>query len=190
VAVDSGYHHQYMRNTLQLNRGFASDTLPRFSEIGQLAGVSNTDWSWTPFFVDLDNDGLKDIFITNGYLRDFTNLDFMKYTSTVYEEAKVANKQVDYLNVIQRLPTTRLKKYAFKNQNGIQFENVTEAWGLMDETISNGAIYADLDNDGDYDLVTNNLNDDITVLKNNQNEIQNNNYLKIKWKERHPIRRG
>ena len=88
VAVDSGYHHQYMRNTLQLNRGFASDTLPRFSEIGQLAGISNTDWSWTPFFVDLDNDGLKDIFITNGYLRDFTNLDFMKYTSTVYERSQ------------------------------------------------------------------------------------------------------
>ena len=186
VAVDSGYHHQYMRNTLQLNRGFASDTLPRFSEIGQLAGISNTDWSWTPFFVDLDNDGLKDIFITNGYLRDFTNLDFMKYTSTVYNEAKVANKQVDYLNIIQQLPTTRLKKYAFKNKNGIQFENVTDAWGMIDEKVSNGAVYADLDNDGDYDLVTNNLNDNITVLRNNQNEIQKNNYLKIKLEGKAP----
>ncbi|HET6542190.1 MAG TPA: VCBS repeat-containing protein [Chryseolinea sp.] len=190
VAVDSGYHHQYMRNTLQLNRGFASDTLPRFSEIGQLAGISNTDWSWTPFFVDLDNDGLRDIFITNGYLRDFTNLDFMKYTSTVYEEAKVANKQVDYLNIIQQLPATRLKKYVFKNQNGIHFENVTGAWGLIDEKVSNGAVYADLDNDGDHDLVTNNLNDNITILKNNQNEIQKHNYLKIKLEGKVPNTQG
>ncbi|HZI23658.1 MAG TPA: CRTAC1 family protein, partial [Chryseolinea sp.] len=180
VAVDSGYHHQYMRNTLQLNRGFASDTLPRFSEIGQLAGISNTDWSWSPFFVDVDNDGLKDIFITNGYLRDFTNLDFMKYTSTVYNEAKVANKQIDYLNIIQQLPTTRIKNYLFKNVRGLRFENVTDAWGLTREAVSNGAAYADLDNDGDYDLVTNNLNDNISVLKNNQNEIQKNNFVKIK----------
>ena len=180
VAVDSGYHHQYMRNTLQLNRGFASDTLPRFSEIGQLAGISNTDWSWSPFFVDVDNDGLKDIFITNGYLRDFTNLDFMKYTSTVYNEAKVANKQIDYLNIIQQLPTTRIKNYIFKNVHGLRFENVTDSWGLTREAVSNGAAYADLDNDGDYDLITNNLNDNVSVLKNNQSEIQKNNFVKIK----------
>lgn len=186
LAVDSGYHHQYMRNTLQLNRGFSSDTLPRFSEIGQLAGISNTDWSWSPFLVDLDNDGLKDIFITNGYLRDFTNMDFMKYTSTVYQDAKVANKQVDYLNIIQQLPVTRLKNYVFQNVNGIQFNNESESWGLTKEAVSNGAVYADLDNDGDYDLVTNNLNDYATVLRNNENEIQKNNFLKIKLKGKAP----
>jgi enediyne biosynthesis protein E4 len=186
LAVDSGYHHQYMRNTLQLNRGFASDTLPRFSEIGQLSGLSNTDWSWSPFFVDLDNDGLKDIFITNGYLRDFTNMDFMKYTSTVYQDAKVSNKQVDYLNIIQQLPVTRLKNYIFQNVNGIQFNNKSEQWGLTKEAVSNGAAYADLDNDGDYDLVMNNLNDYVTLLKNNENEIQKNNFLKIKLKGKAP----
>lgn len=186
LAVDSGYHHQYMRNTLQLNRGFASDSLPRFSEIGQLAGVSNTDWSWSPFFVDIDNDGLKDIFITNGYLRDFTNMDFMKYTSTVYNEAKVANKQVDYLNLVQQLPVTRLSNYVFKNVNGIEFKNAGEEWGLTQKAVSNGAVYADLDNDGDYDLVTNNLNDQATLVRNNQNELQKNNFLKIKLKGRSP----
>ncbi|HKZ36438.1 MAG TPA: VCBS repeat-containing protein, partial [Chryseolinea sp.] len=190
LAVDSGYHHQYMRNTLQLNRGFASDSLPRFSEIGQLAGISNTDWSWTPFFVDLDNDGLKDVFITNGYLRDFTNLDFMKYTSTVYNEAKVANKPVDYLNLVQQLPTTRLSNYAFKNNNGLEFTNVTDEWGLTQQAVSNGAVYVDLDNDGDYDLVTNNLNDPATVLRNNQNEIQKNSFIKIKLKGRAPNSQG
>jgi hypothetical protein len=186
LAVDSGYHHQYMRNTLQLNRGFEADSLPRFSEIGQFAGISNTDWSWSPFFVDLDNDGYKDIFITNGYLRDFTNLDFMKYTSTVYNEAKAANKPVDYLNLIQQLPTTRLSNYAFKNKNGIEFENTSASWGLTHQSVSNGAVYADLDNDGDYDLVTNNLNDAISVLRNNQNEIQKNSFVKIRLKGKAP----
>jgi hypothetical protein len=104
----------------------------------------------------------------------------MKYTSTVYEEAKVANKSVDYLNLIQQLPVTRLSNYVFKNKNGIEFKNSTEAWGLTQQLVSNGAVYADLDNDGDYDLVTNNLNDQITVLQNNQNEIQKNNFIKIK----------
>jgi enediyne biosynthesis protein E4 len=185
-AVDSGYHHQYMRNTLQLNRGFAADSLPRFSEIGQLAGVSSTDWSWAPFLVDLDNDGLKDIFITNGYLRDYTNLDFMKYTSTVYHQAKVANQLVDYLNIIQQLPVTRLANYVYKNDDGIHFTNKTEPWGLTRKSVSNGAVYADLDNDGDYDLVTNNLNDPVTVLRNNQDEIQKNNFIKIKLKGKKP----
>jgi hypothetical protein len=180
LAVDSGYHHQYMRNTLQLNRGFASDSLPRFSEIAQFAGVSNTDWSWTPFLVDLDNDGLRDIFVTNGYLRDYTNLDFMKYTGDVYNKARPDNSAVDYLKVIQQLPVTRLNNYVFKNTSGIHFENVTEGWGLTHKSVSNGAAYADLDNDGDYDLAINNLNDQATLLRNNQNEIQRNNYLKIK----------
>lgn len=182
LAVDSGYHHQYMRNTLQLNRGFASDSLPRFSEIGQLAGISNTDWSWSPFIIDLDNDGYKDIFITNGYLRDFTNMDFMKYTSSVYNEAKVAHKPIDYLSLVQQLPSTRLGNYVFKNKNGIEFADVTADWGLKHQSVSNGAVYADLDNDGDYDLVTNNLNDQASVLRNNQNEIQKNDFIKIKLK--------
>lgn len=186
LAVDSGYHHQYMRNTLQLNRGFESDSLPRFSEIAQLAGVSNTDWSWSSFLIDLDNDGLKDIFITNGYLRDYTNLDFMKYTTTVYDEARASNKPVDYLSIIQQLPATRLNNYVFKNTDGIHFANQTEAWGLTRKSVSNGAAYADLDNDGDYDLVTNNLNDHVTILRNNQNEIQKNSFIKIKLKGKKP----
>lgn len=177
LATDSGYHHQYMRNTLQLNRGFADDSLPRFSEIGQLAGISNTDWSWSPFLVDLDNDGLKDIFVSNGYPRDFTNLDFMKYTSTVYQEAKVANRPVDYLNIIQQLPETRLANYVFKNKTGIEFANVTKNWGLTKQSVSNGAAYADFDNDGDFDLVTNNLNDVATIYRNN---TSGNSFVKIK----------
>lgn len=130
IAVDSGYHRQYMRNTLQLNRGFGADSLPHFSEIAQMSGMSNTDWSWSPFFIDIDNDGLQDVFITNGYLRDFTNMDFMKYTSTKYQEAKSSNRSVDYLSIIQQLPQTRLSNYVFKNVDGFEFKNVSADWGL------------------------------------------------------------
>ncbi len=180
LAVDSGYHHQYMRNTLQLNRGFAPDTLPRFSEVGQLAGISNTDWSWAPLLADFDNDGLKDVFITNGFLRDFNNLDFIKYNTTAYGEARTAGKSIDYLKLIQQLPSTRIANYIFKNQDGLRFSNATKNWGLDAPSVSNGAVYADLDNDGDYDLITNNLNEQAFLYRNNQELIQKNHYIKIK----------
>ena len=181
LAVDSGYHHQHMRNTLQVNRGFASDSLPRFSELGQLAGISNTDWSWAPLFADFDNDGLKDLFITNGYLRDFTNLDFLKYTvGDAVKEANTNTHPLDMLKVIQQMPSTKLTKYVFSNTDGLHFSDRTEAWGLTQKAISNAAVYADLDNDGDLDLVASNLNDEISVLQNHQEKIQQNNYIKIR----------
>ncbi|HTF16906.1 MAG TPA: VCBS repeat-containing protein [Chryseolinea sp.] len=190
LAVDSGYHQQYMRNTLQLNRGFGTDSLPRFSEVAQLSGVSNTDWSWSPFLVDLDNDGLSDLFVTNGYLRDFTNLDFMKYTSGVYQEARQANKPVDYLAIVQQLPQTRLTNYAFRNIDGLTFENVSGQWGLTRQAVSNGAVYADLDNDGDYDIVTNNLNDSPTMLKNRAEQKKSNHFIRIRLQGRKPNTQG
>ncbi|MCK5280286.1 MAG: CRTAC1 family protein, partial [Cyclobacteriaceae bacterium] len=180
LAVDSGYHNQYFRNTLQLNRGLASDGLPRYSEIGQFSEISSTDWSWSPLLVDLDNDGLKDIFITNGYLRDITNMDYIQHTSDVYKMAKERKVDVNYLMLIGELPTTKLKNYVYKNLDGIHFTKMTNEWGLQQKTISNGAAYADFDNDGDYDLITNNLNQTISILKNNQNDNLNNNFIKLK----------
>lgn len=186
LAVDSGYHHQYMRNTLQLNRGFGPDSLPRFSEIGQQAGISNTDWSWAPLFADFDNDGYKDIFAGNGYLRDYNNMDFMKYTGNVYDAARAERRQVDYMKIIQQLPSTNLSNYVFRNSGGILFEDVTASWGLNTAAVSNGAVYADLDNDGDLDLVTNNLNGQASVWRNNQEQIQKNKFIKIQLKGRGP----
>lgn len=180
LAVDSGYHHQYMRNTLQLNRGFAPDGLPRFSEVGQLAGISNTDWSWTALAADFDNDGLRDIFAGNGYLRDFNNMDFMKYTSNVYEAARNARAEVDYVKLIQELPSTELANYVFKNEDGLKFTNVTDAWGFRSKTVTNGAAYADLDNDGDLDLITNNLNSTAGLFRNNQEKLQERHYLRVR----------
>jgi len=183
VAVDSGYHHQYMRNTLQLNRGIGPDSLLRFSEIGQFSGISNTDWSWAPLFADYNNDGLKDLFITNGYLRDYTNLDFLNYTAhTTISNAKACNNPLDLLPLIRKMPSTKITNYAFKNVGGSQFENTTEDWGLNKKTISNAAAYADLDNDGDLDLVVNNLNEPVLVYKNNQEKLVENNYIKIRLK--------
>ncbi len=180
LAVDSGYHHQYMRNTLQLNRGLAPDGLPRYSEIGQWSGISNTDWSWSSLLVDLDNDGLKDIYITNGYLRDITNMDYIQHTSKVYKMANESRVDVNYLRLIQELPVTKLKNYVYKNLDGINFTKKTDDWGMQELTVSNGAAYADFDNDGDYDLITNNLNQAVTILRNNENILRANNFIKIK----------
>lgn len=190
LAVDSGYHNQYMRNTLQLNRGFYADSLPRFSEIAQLSGVGNTDWSWSPFLVDLDNDGRCDLFVTNGYLRDFTNLDFMKYTGNVYQQAREANKPVDHLAIVQQLPQTRLTNYVFRNVDGLTFKNMSHDWGLQRASVSNGAAYADLDNDGDYDLVTNNLNDSPTLLRNLSDRRETNNFIRIQLAGKAPNTQG
>ena len=122
LAVDSGFQHQYLRNTLQLNRGVGADGLPRYSEIGQFSGISNTDWSWSSLLVDLDNDGLRDMFITNGYLRDITNMDYMNHTADVYKMANSAKQDVNYLMLIEELPTTKLKNYIYKNLDGIKFK--------------------------------------------------------------------
>lgn len=180
LAVDSGYHHQYMRNTLQLNRGFASDTLPRFSEIGQYAGVSNTDWSWAPLVADFDNDGLKDLFISNGFLRDFNNLDFIKYNADAYSEARASRRSIDYLSLVQNLPSTKVANYIYKNATGIRFTDVTLEWGLDQPSVSNGAVYTDLDNDGDLDLITNNINDQAFLFRNNAELFPDGNYIKIR----------
>jgi hypothetical protein len=180
LSVDSGFHHQYVRNTLQLNRGLANDGLPRYSEIGQFSGISNTDWSWSALLVDLDNDGLRDLFVTNGYLKDITNMDNMTRTKEIYRMAREKDVQVNYLRLIQDLPTTKLQNYVYKNINGIKFRDMSEAWGIHEKTVSNGTAYADFDNDGDYDIVMNNLGQIASIIKNNQDEIQKNNYVKLK----------
>ncbi len=191
LMVDSGYGHQYNRNVLQLHRGYDRDGWPIFSEIGQLAGISNTDWSWASLFADLDNDGWKDIFITNGYLRDYTNLDFIKYdVANAFNEAKKLGKDISskegfrnnlpLQDLIKKMPSTRIANYAFHNKRDLSFSDVTALWGLGELGISNGAAYADLDNDGDLDLIVCNTNDPVWIYKNNTNILQQNNYCKIK----------
>ncbi|MDT0675875.1 VCBS repeat-containing protein [Autumnicola musiva] len=181
MAADSGYHHQYMRNTLQLNRGISPDSLLKFSEIGQLSGISNTDWSWAPLFADFDNDGYKDLFITNGYLRDFSNLDFVNFKANMaLAEAQSKNEEVDFVSLIKEMPSTRVNNYIFRNLDGTKFEKKVKDWGMEEKTVSNAAAYADFDNDGDLDLIVNNLNSPVLLYENKQERIKKNNFIKIK----------
>jgi hypothetical protein len=163
TLVKYGYGHQNMRNVLQLNNGNGS-----FSEIGCLAGVFQTDWSWAPLLEDFDNDGFRDLFITNGYRRDVSNLDYLMFTSDSIQRtggltAARFPKIKDYLDLI---PSTPIPNYCYRNKGDLTFENVSTPWGLVERTYSNGAVYADLDNDGDMDLVINNIDHPAYIYRN------------------------
>ena len=168
--VRSGFYYQYMRNMLQLNNGNGT-----FSEIGQLAGVSNTDWSWSALLADYDNDGWKDLFVSNGYLRDYTNLDFIKYMEN-YVAQKGRLQREDVLEIIKQMPASNVSNYIFQNKGDLTFKNQSKNWGLERPSNSNGSVYADFDNDGDLDLLINNINQPVFLY---QNEAKSN-YLNIK----------
>ncbi|MGI8633972.1 MAG: VCBS repeat-containing protein [Segetibacter sp.] len=156
-----GYEHQYVRNVLQLNSGNIPGSHPIFNDIGYMAGVYQTDWSWCPLVADFDNDGLRDMIISNGLPRDVTDLDYIAYNNG--QGGKGGNFS---LAMTDSLPVVKLANYAFKNTNGTQFENTTKDWGFDKSAFSNGAAYADLDNDGDLDVVINNINDEAFVYEN------------------------
>jgi len=158
--LNTGFYYQFMRNMLQLNNGNAT-----FSEVGQIAGISNTDWSWAALAADYDNDGWKDLFITNGYHRDYTNLDFINYMNS-YVENRGRIQREDVLKIIEQMPSTDISNYMYKKSGGINYSNVTGEWGLDHIANSNGAAYADLDNDGDLDLVVNNINKAVFIYEN------------------------
>jgi hypothetical protein len=182
MLVDHGYGHQQMRNTLQLNNGIDSAGIPIFSEVGQMAGVSNTDWSWSPLFADFDNDGWKDLFISNGILRDMTNQDFVKYTSGYSDHYIRENgHKGEMWELVQSMPSTKLNNYLFHNEHSLGFTNVTSDWGLTKAGVHNGAAYADLNNDGNLDLVINNLNSTATIYRNNLSSHKEAHYLRIKF---------
>ncbi|MDN5200429.1 VCBS repeat-containing protein [Fulvivirgaceae bacterium BMA10] len=174
--VEFGLHYQYMFNSLQINNGNGS-----FSEIAQLAGISNTDWSWGPLFADFDNDGNKDLFVTNGLRKDTRNKDYINWLKENYP--KEIGTRAEKLNkAIDKMPSQKIRNYMFRGGNELKFENVTEHWGFNQTSFSNGAAYADFDNDGDLDLVVNNLDHEAFVYRNNSSEQNTNNYLKIKLK--------
>ncbi|MBS1664847.1 MAG: VCBS repeat-containing protein [Bacteroidetes bacterium] len=159
-----GYQYQYVRNVLQLNRGprigpHDSIGAPVFSDIAFYAGIAETDWSWTPAVADFDNDGYRDIIITNGYPKDVTDHDF---TTFLNQASGLASRD----EILSRIPQVKLHKYAYRNENGLRFSDVSSDWGLTTTAFSNGTVYADLDGDGDLDLVMNNINDEAMIFRN------------------------
>ncbi|HET6254046.1 MAG TPA: VCBS repeat-containing protein [Puia sp.] len=175
LMTAQGLQEQYMRNMLQLNNGDGT-----FSEIGQLAGVSATDWSWCPLLADFDNDGYKDIFITNGYLRDYTNKDFLRYWGDYKIRQAMDRQPVKLMDLVSAMPSSVLKKYIFRNNGDLTFTNMQTAWGIDQGAVSSGAVYADLDGDGDLDLVVNNLNSEAFVYQNMSREEGGGGYLAVK----------
>jgi len=169
MMVNSGYHHQYMTNVLQLNNGNGT-----YSEIGYLAGIAKTDWSWAPLIADFNNDGLKDIFVTNGIKKDLSNQDFRDQM----RHNIMNRKKVSIETAIGMMPSEKLQNYIYKNNGDLTFNNSSIEWGITDKINSNGAAYADLDNDGDLDLVVNNMEDEAGVYQNNSTQ----NYIQIQLK--------
>ena len=169
-----GFFPQTMRNMLHLNQG------NYFSEVGQLSGVSNTDWSWSVLAADYDNDGWKDLMITNGYMRNYLDMDFLSYMVSEQVNMQQSNRNVVLLELINKMPPIQVRNYFYKNNGDLTFEKTSEAWGFDRSTVSNSAAYGDMDNDGDLDLIVCHTNEVASVYRNNSEALTNNHYLKVK----------
>ena len=177
--VNAGFGYQYMQNMLSLNNGLlVNDSLPDFSNISRMAGVSSTDWSWGSLFADLDNDGWKDIFISNGTRREINNKDYFNALK------KKKPSKDSLLSRTLAIPSEKIDNVVFKNNGDLTFEKVNEKWGLSFFGFSNGCVYVDLDNDGDLEIVTNNIDDFATIFENRSSEINNHLTLRFKGPEK------
>ena len=172
--LQAGYEPQYTRNTLQLQN--ANGT---FSEVGQLAGIHKTDWSWSALLADFDNDGLRDIFVANGFLRDIGDLDYINYNKEQVFGSKAVIRERQLKQIRSQQPI-KLPNYLFQNEGNLSFKKQNKAWGFQDSTCSNGAAYADLDLDGDLDLVINNLNQESHIYENLSRQLDSSHFISLK----------
>lgn len=177
--LKNGYSPQFMQNTLHINNGNGS-----FSEIAHLSGIAATEWSWSPIVSDFDNDGNKDIYITNGILGATNDMDFINFISNENIQKQLGKNMSDKdLALANEIPPKKVKNYFYKNNGNYTFQDETENWSIPKDSYSNGGVYVDLDNDGDLDLVINNINELAYILKNNSEKFNpDNKYLKIKFK--------
>ena len=173
AKVKAGFYHQYVKNCLQLN-----NQNQKFCDIGDYAGVSASDWSWGALMFDMDNDGFNDIYVCNGVNKDVTNLDFMDFfANEVYQKMVLTGKKKETDEILKNVPIHPMLHKAFRNLGNLRFSDQGTAWGFTQPSFANGAAYADLDNDGDLDLIVNNENGPAFIYKNNARETNNNNYI-------------
>ncbi len=186
LHVENGYHHQFTRNTLQLNDGDG-----HFREIGRYAGVEATDWSWAALMADFNQDGHTDIFVANGIYQDLTNQDYLQQASSdEMVRAVTREDNVNFKKLIDIIPSNPVPNYAFEGSAGVRFTNRAEAWGLGEPSFSNGSAFGDLDNDGDLDLVVNNVNMDSFVYRNRTNEQEARHWLQVRLLGQSPNTQG
>ena len=174
ALLAEGFFPQNMRNMLHLNQGNGF-----FSEIGQLSGISNTDWSWAVLAADYDNDGWKDLMVTNGYMRNYLDMDFLSYMVSEKVNNQQSNRNVVLLDLINKMPPIEVQNYLYRNNGDLTFAKTTEEWGFDKNTVSNSAAYADLDNDGDLDLIVCHTNAEASVFRNNSEALNKHHFLKV-----------
>ncbi len=173
-VVGAGFNYQYMHNCMQMNTGVNENGIPHFGNVSRITGTSSTDWSWGPLFADFDNDGNKDLYVTNGTRREINNNDFFHKVERQNLQPK------DLLKIAQEIPSEKIDNFMFQNKGNLNFEQVNKKWGIEFKGFSNGVAYADLDNDGDLDLVVNNIDDFASVFENSSSKF--NNYIKVNFK--------
>jgi hypothetical protein len=176
MLFKKGFYYQYSRNMLHRNNGDGT-----FSEIGQMAGISNTSWSWAPLFSDFDNDGYKDLFISNGYEKDFTNMDFIKYHMAERVKLSRGQSTATSMEMLEKMPSVKMSNYIYRNNGDNSFSKKNGDWGFNQKGVASGAAFADLNNDGAIDLVVNNINGEASIYCNNARRLDmSNHFLKVK----------
>ena len=168
------FHHQFLQNTLQLN-----NTHGKFTDIANYSGVNASEWSWGALMFDADNDGFNDLYVCNGIYRDLTNQDFLDFDANTIREKMIVTGKKDLTELVNKIPSIAVPNKMFRNLGNLKFADQSAAWGFTQNSFSNGAAYGDLDNDGDLDLVVNNVNQPALIFKNNSREINHNNYIGV-----------